>query len=156
MTYSALIIETSLSENVFTNFGSWMNLFIHDARCKQIVVSCKSEQMLELTKHPHPKTIYVSMLDDVYASLVHGLKAVSQDDVLVIGLKEAANRQSVDAVLETLQKDPSVVWNQNIQGYDTRLLMFCVQKAIDTQLEMCTFSDAVDRFSDTAITYIKK
>lgn len=157
MTYSALIFDPCSDQaDAFENLETLMRLLIKDKKCVQIVVSCSADRMMRLARHPHPKTMYVPMLADVYLSLVHGLKGVTQDNVLVAGLSRACKQEQIDRVVEGLCTYPSVVLNEDLQGYDTRLLMFCVQKAIDSHLNIHSYTDAVEQLADCSVTYLEK
>lgn len=157
MTYSALIFDTCFDQtDSFENLETLMRLFAKDEKCAQIVVSCSGDWMMRLAKHPYAKTMYVPMLEDMYGSLVHGLKAITQDDVLVAGLSHDCKQEQIDRVIEELHFHPSVVFHEDLQGYDTRLLMFCVQKAIDSGLNIHSFTDAVEQLADSPVTYLKQ
>ncbi|MCF0107055.1 MAG: hypothetical protein HUJ53_09850 [Holdemanella sp.] len=156
MEYTALIYDTEHYDDIaFDRMKKACSLFIEDADCKEIVISANKEWIVKLATNPIPKSMYVQMSNKPYVSLLNGLKAVTQENVLVIGLSKELTRESIDALLENLQKYPSVSYTDHVfEAFDTRLLMFCLQYAIEFNMAVDTYSKAVDALADTPIHYI--
>ena len=72
MEYSALLFGKNES----------IDLFLEDKDCLQIIQCLKSDEMIDLK--PEKKMMFVRMSDKPYVALLMGLKAVSQENVLVI------------------------------------------------------------------------
>lgn len=86
--YSALIFDSCQDENdSFENLKHDIDLFNQDPNCTQIIVNCLSEWQLKLALSPQPKTMLVQMATHPYVALVNGLKAVTEENVMVVGLQ---------------------------------------------------------------------
>ena len=156
MEYTALIYDTDYKdETAYENMLKACSFFSKDTNCKQIVVSACQDWILQLTQHPLPKAMYVQMASKPYVDMLNGLKAVSQDTVLVIGLSKEIQQEYIDDLLTNLEKYPSVSYEDHVfEGFDTRLLMFCLQCAIEFNMAVDTYSKAINALADTPIHYI--
>lgn len=156
MKYTALIFDTEhKDEKAYEYMQKAYALFKEDDDCKQIVVSCPKEWILELASKPLSKTMYVQMSSKPYVALLNGLKAVSQENVIVVGLSKEITRENVDALLEGLSKYPSIAYKDHVfEAFDTRLVMFCLQFAIETNMAVDTYAKAIEALADTPIQYI--
>ncbi len=154
MPYSALIFETKqTSENVST-LEHALQIFQDDVHCSQIVISCQEEWLLKLISKPGLKTTYVPMAKSPYVALLNGLKAVTQENVLVVGLSKEHSQDDIQEILDILNTYPTVYKDEDLQAFDTRLLMFCLQRAIETNIEIKNYADAIEKLSDLPIQYI--
>lgn len=150
--YSALIFDFCQEEtDSFETLCHDIDVFAGDPACAQIVVSCLRDWQLRLSLDPKPKTMLVRMADHPYAALINGLKAVSEENVLVVGLAEPIRLESKDAVLDALKRYPAIHAHAGLQGFDTRLLMFCLQHAVEQNISIDSYSQAVSACGDTPI-----
>lgn len=69
--------------------------------------------------------------DKPYVALLNGLKAVKQENVVVTGISTKHTKENVDTLLEHLSKYPAINFDKDLQAFDTRLLMFCLQKLLN-------------------------
>ena len=125
--------------------------FETDENCVQIVIS--TDDVVSLAQHPHKKTLLVSQTGKPYYDLFNGLKAVSQENVILVE-SEKIDEQAIQKVLRKLEDYPAVSYEEKIQGYDTRLLMFCLQYAIELNIEIDSYMQAVSMFAKTPIAHI--
>ena len=150
MDYSALITE----RDSLDSYKKIIQLLIEDVDCKQVVVICSEELLVQLIVAPMPKVLYVKKSKHIYMTLLNGLKAVSQENVLVIG-KDWIQFEQIEQTKKELNEYPAIYYNDSIQGFDTRLVMFCLQMAIEINLEIKTYANAVEALGDTPLKYIK-
>lgn len=150
MEYTALIF----GENRIEDIKKVIPLFVEDEDCKQIVLSCFPDSLLELTMAPFPKTMFVRMSPKPYVAMLNGLKAVSQENVLVVNLDDPMDSISIQKVKAELEKYPAIYLNRSLQAFDTRLVMFCLQMAIEINLAIDSYSRAVEALGDTPLKYI--
>ncbi len=149
MKYSALIFDEGLqSEQSLENLDKLSQILKEDPNCRQIVVSCNRDEILHLAKTPISKAMYVAKLNEKYASLLNALKAVVEENVLIFGLSSKVNELDLEHVMQALKEIPAVSLNENLRGFDTRLLMFALQKAMAENLEMSDYLDAIDEYAD--------
>lgn len=157
MEYTALIFDTCLDEtDSYENLIQTITLYKNDENCKQIVVSCCEEWMLKLAMTPIKKVLLVKMAKAPYMALLNGLKAVSQENVIVNGLSMVPTKLSIQKLLEALEKYPAIYIDNDLQAYDTRLLMFSLQVAIERNLVIENYSQAVASLSDTPLQHIER
>ena len=142
MEYSALLFKKIDS----------IDLFIKDEDCKQIVLCCTGDELLEFSMHPFPKTMLVKKSDKPYVALLSGLKAVSQENVLVV--RDEVKQENIDLVKKELAEYPEIYYDMNLQGFDTRMVMFCLQVAIESNLAIDTYAKAVEMLASTPIKYL--
>ena len=71
--------------------------------------------------------------------------------MLVVGLAEPIRLESKDAVLDALTRYPAIHAHAGLQGFDTRLLMFCLQHAVEQNILIDSYSQAVSACGDTPI-----
>ncbi len=149
MKYSALIFDEGLqSEKSLQNLDELSQILKEDPNCRQIVVSCNQDEILHLAKTPISKAMYVAQLNEKYASLLNALKAVVEENVLIFGLSSKVDESSVKHVLDALKEIPAVSLHENLRGFDTRLLMFALQKAMVEELKMTDYLDAINEYAD--------
>ncbi len=86
-----------------------------------------------------------------YVSLVNGLKAVTEENVLIVGLSKPVRIEQKSAILHALEEYPAVECHQDLQAYDTRLLMFCLQHSIEQNIAIESYAQAVSALGDTPI-----
>ena len=155
MEYSALIFDDCMDEtDSYENLEASVQVFQKDDRCRQIVVSCSTEWLLKLAKRPSPKMMMVQMADTPYVALLNGLKAVSQENVVVVGLSHIVDREKLDTMLCELEQYPAIYYNEDLQAFDTRLLMFSLQLAIETNVQIDSYAMAVEKLSNTPLKKI--
>lgn len=155
MTYSALIFDSCLEEiDYYKNLEKWVELYQKDPKCAQIVVNCDDDWMLKLAMEPKAKTMYVKTVGENYEALLNGLKAITQDVVLITGLSQCATEQEIEAALKELKKYPAIYVHENLQAFDTRLLMFCLQRTIEKNLSFESYMDVV-QLLDTPIKKVE-
>ncbi len=155
MPYSALIFETKTDiPEGYQKVKELIDVFNADVNCAQIVVSCPDALLLELVKEPGLKTTYVPFAKSAYVALLNGLKAVSQDNVLVCGLSDSVTSYDIQEILDVLSTYPAVYATQDLQAFDTRLLMFCLQRAIEINIAIDNYADAIEKLSDLPIKYM--
>ena len=46
--------------------------------------------------------------------------------------------------MQALNQYPAINFDADLQAFDTRLLMFCLQKAIESNLQITSYADAVN------------
>lgn len=155
MEYSALIFDDCMDEtDSYENLEASVQVFQKDDRCRQIVVSCSTEWLLKLAQRPSPKMMMVQMADTPYVALLNGLKAVSQENVVVVGLSHTVDREKLDTMLCELEQYPAIYYNEDLQAFDTRLLMFSLQLAIETNVQIDSYAMAVEKLSNTPLQKI--
>ena len=155
MEYSALIFDDCMDEtDSYENLEASVQVFQKDDRCRQIVVSCSTEWLLQLAQRPSPKMMMVQMADTPYVALLNGLKAVSQENVVVVGLSHIVDREKLDTMLCELGQYPAIYYNEDLQAFDTRLLMFSLQLAIETNVQIDSYAMAVEKLSNTPLQKI--
>lgn len=155
MEYSALIFDDCMDEtDSYENLEASVQVFQKDDRCRQIVVSCSTDWLLKLAQRPSPKMMMVQMADTPYVALLNGLKAVSQENVVVVGLSHIVDREKLDTMLCELEQYPAIYYNEDLQAFDTRLLMFSLQLAIETNVQIDSYAMAVEKLSNTPLQKI--
>lgn len=155
MEYSALIFDDCMDEtDSYENLEASVQVFQKDDRCRQIVVSCSTDWLLKLAQRPSPKMMMVQMADTPYIALLNGLKAVSQENVVVVGLSHIVDEQKLDTMLCELGQYPAIYYNEDLQAFDTRLLMFSLQLAIETNVQKDSYAMAVEKLSNTPLQKI--
>ena len=155
MEYSALIFDDCMDEtDSYENLEASVQVFQKDDRCRQIVVSCSTDWLLKLAQRPSPKMMMVQMADTPYIALLNGLKAVSQENVVVVGLSHIVDEQKLDTMLCELGQYPAIYNNEDLQAFDTRLLMFSLQLAIETNVQIDSYAMAVEKLSNTPLQKI--
>lgn len=155
MEYSALIFDDCMDEtDSYENLEASVQVFQKDDRCRQIVVSCSTDWLLKLAQSPSPKMMMVQMADTPYIALLNGLKAVSQENVVVVGLSHIVDEQKLDTMLCELGQYPAIYYNGDLQAFDTRLLMFSLQLAIETNVQIDSYAMAVEKLSNTPLQKI--
>ncbi|MBM6765250.1 hypothetical protein H5996_04935 [Faecalicoccus pleomorphus] len=155
MEYSALIFDDCMDEtDSYENLEASVQVFQKDDRCRQIVVSCSTDWLLKLAQRPSPKMMMVQMADTPYIALLNGLKAVSQENVVVVGLSHIVDEQKLDTMLCELGQYPAIYYNEDLQAFDTRLLMFSLQLAIETNVQIDSYAMAVEKISNTPLQKI--
>ena len=85
---------------------------------------------------------------------MNGLKAVSQENVVVVGLSHIVDREKLDTMLCELEQYPAIYYNEDLQAFDTRLLMFSLQLAIETNVQIDSYAMAVEKLSNTPLQKI--
>ena len=104
MEYSALIFDDCMDEtDSYENLENATRIFQKEEDCKQIVVSCTTEWLLELSKHPLAKMLLVQMSSTPYVALLNGLKAITQENVVVVGLSRCLKKEDVTSILKELR-----------------------------------------------------
>lgn len=155
MEYSALIFDDCMDEtDSYENLEASVQVFQKDDRCRQIVISCSTDWLLKLAQRPSPKMMMVQMADTPYIALLNGLKAVSQENVVVVGLSHIVDEQKLDTMLCELGQYPAIYYNEDLQAFDTRLLMFSLQLAIETNVQIDSYAMAVEKLSNTPLQKI--
>ena len=155
MEYSALIFDDCMDEtDSYENLEASVQVFQKDDRCRQIVVSCSTDWLLKLAQRPSPKMMMVQMANTPYIALLNGLKAVSQENVVVVGLSHIVDEQKLDTMLCELGQYPAIYYNEDLQAFDTRLLMFSLQLAIETNVQIDSYAMAVEKLSNTPLQKI--
>lgn len=155
MEYSALIFDDCMDElDSYENLERACRLFQEDPFCKQIVVSCSTEWMLRLAQKPGAKVMMVQMSKAPYVALLNGLKAIIQENVLVVGLSFPFDPTDIRDVLSHLENYPAIYKNKDLQGFDTRLLMFSLQMAIETNIQIDSYAMAIEKLSHTPLERI--
>lgn len=157
MKYTALVYDDCKDlEDSFSHLKKAMDVFVEDDECQQIVVSCKDEWLRQLAQSPMPKMMLVKMAESPYVALLNGLKAVYQENVIVVGLSSLCNKVQVRIVKRELAQYPAIYFDKDLQGFDTRLLMFTLQMAIEINLSIDSYAQAVERLGDTPLKYIEQ
>ena len=125
MEYSALVFDDCKEvEDTYDKLLETIDLFANDENCTQIV------------------------------ALLNGLKAVKQENVVVTGISTKHTKENVDTLLDHLSKYPAINFDKDLQAFDTRLLMFCLQKAIESNLAITSYAQAV-ALADTPLESIE-
>ena len=156
MEYSALIFDDCMDEtDSYENLEASVQVFQKDDRCRQIVVSCSTDWLLKLAQRPSPKMMMVQVADTPYIALLNGLKAVSMENVLVNGLSNVPTNEDIQKILSSLSQYPAIYMNKDLQAFDTRLLMFSLQVAIEQNLAIDTYAQAVEALGETPLQHIK-
>lgn len=112
--------------------------------------------MLALAKEFQPKTMLVTLSSKMYVALLNGLKAVQEENVIVCHLLEKITQKQIDKIKSCLMEYPAVSIGKNFQGYDTRLLMFSLQVAIEQNLAIENYSQAVEALADTPLQLVEE
>ena len=155
MEYSALIFDDCMDEtDSYENLENATRIFQKEENCKQIVVSCTTEWLLELSKHPLAKMLLVQMSSTPYVALLNGLKAITQENVVVVGLSRCLKKEDVTSILKELESYPAVFIDKDLQAFDTRLLMFSLQLAIETNVQIDSYAMAIEKLSNTPLLKI--
>ena len=155
MKYTALIYDDCKDiEDSYEHLKKAMEIFTEDDECQQIVVSCKDEWLCQLAQNPISKMMLVKMAGSPYVALLNGLKAVYQENVIVVGLSSNCENIQVEAVKNELSQYPAIYFDKDLQGFDTRLLMFTLQMAIEINLSIDSYAQAVEKLGDTPLKYI--
>ncbi len=150
--YSALIFDSCQDENdSFENLKHDIDLFNQDPNCTQIIVNCLSEWQLKLALSPQLKTMLVQMATHPYVALVNGLKAVTEENVMVVGLSTPIMESDKKSILDALRTYPALYKHNDLQGFDTQLLMFCLQHTIEQNIAIDSYLQAVSVYGDTPI-----
>lgn len=119
MNYSLLIYQSNPVS---------IDTFIDDSRCKEIIQLCTIEELMTNSVNPQLKTLYVPIQDTLYTSIFNGLKGVTQEDVIVIDGQTNLQIHDIDALLDYLNQWPAIQYNETTYAFDTRLLLFSLQK----------------------------
>lgn len=156
MEYSALIFDDCTdAEDSFEHLETAADLFVRDLRCRQIVVSCSTEWLLQLAQKPRSKMMLVQMSSAPYIALLNGLKAITQENVVVVGLGRDIELDQLDRVLDSLEAYPAIYHDKDLQAFDTRLLMFSLQLAIETNVQIDSYAAAIEKLSNTPLMKIE-
>lgn len=131
-----------------------VSYFEQDPNCVQIVVSTSPEAILKMAQKPVKKMQFVSQSGKAYVDLFNGLKAISQENVILVQSDDVQNC-AIQKVYEKLQTYPAVSYAEEVQGFDTRLLMFCLQYAIEMNVEIDSYMQAVSMFASTPIAHVE-
>lgn len=99
------------------------------------------------------KVMLVQRPDRPYVALLNGLKAIKQENVVVTGISTKHASENIDELLNHLSKYPAIQFDKDLQAFDTRLLMFCLQKAIESNLAITSYAEAVT-LVDTPLEFI--
>lgn len=59
------------------------------------------------------------------------------------GISTKHIKKDVDTLLDHLSRYPAINFDKDLQAFDTRLLMFCLQKAIESNLAITSYAQAV-------------
>lgn len=154
MEYSALVFDDCNEvEDTYDMLLETIDLFANDENCTQIVVSCKSVWTLRLATAPKNKVMLVQRPNRPYVALLNGLKAIKQENVVVTGISTKHASENIDELLNHLSKYPAIQFDKDLQAFDTRLLMFCLQKAIESNLAITSYAEAVT-LVDTPLEFI--
>lgn len=157
MEYTALIFDDCKEvQDSYDNLVKTIQVYKNDPNCKQVVVSCKIQWLLKLAHSPIKKVLLVQMSDKPYVALLNGLKAVTQENVLVSGLSWVPEQEDIDEICWELSQYPAIFMNKEFQAFDTRLLMFCLQMAIEKNLAIDTYAQAVESLSDTPLKIMER
>lgn len=144
MEYSALVFDDCKEvEDTYDKLLETIDIFSKDKNCTQIVVSCKSVWTLRLAASPRSKMMLVQRPDKPYVALFNGLKAIKQENVVVAGISKKHSIENVEELLQSLSQYPAVNYDEDLQAFDTRLLMFCLQKAIESNFMINSYAEAV-------------
>ena len=95
------------------------------------------------------------MANTPYVALLNGLKAVSMENVLVNGLSNVPTNEDIQKILSSLSQYPAIYMNKDLQAFDARLLMFSLQVAIEQNLAIDTYAQAVEALGETPLQHIK-
>lgn len=153
MKYSVLIHESKLSDEQLEVLQNIAPIFVQDDNCTQIVIGCDSESIMKLSSKPITKSMFVPMERFNYMALFRGLKAVKEEQVLIIRLNQIIQLEQVEKTLQALSEYPAISNQDIVQGFDTRLLMFSLQVAIEMNFALNSYGDVV-KLADTPIQYI--
>lgn len=140
MKYSALVFGKNAS----------IAYFDQDNDCQQII-QCLSMEELE-NFMPENNRMYVRLSDKPYVSLLNGLKAVKEENVVV--LKKEMKEQELIRIKEELKQYPAIYLDETMQAFDTRLVMFCLQVAIESNFAIDSYYQAVEIFASTPLKRI--
>ena len=94
--------------------------------------------------------MYVAMLEEKYPSLLNALKAIVSENVLICDLEKESSLEDIPMILEALEKAPAV-HKGNCCGFDTRLILFTLQKALEEQLDLHAYLDAIQTYADSPV-----
>lgn len=153
MKYSVLIHESKLSNENMDILHKVAPIFVEDEKCTQIVIGCDSDSIMKLSLNPIQKSMFVPMERFNYMTLFRGLKAVKEENVLVIRLNQLFEKEQVQQTIDALKEYPAISNKDIVQGFDTRLLMFSLQVAIEMNFALNSYGDVV-KLADTPIQYI--
>ncbi|MBB5182525.1 hypothetical protein [Catenisphaera adipataccumulans] len=118
-----------------------LSAFDEDERCVQIVAVGTDEQIVRRAAHPRGKTVYVVAKGNAHENLLNGLKAVTQENTIVCRNRQT-DRASIDRLLEALSQYPAIDGGA-CRAFDTRLLMFCLQSAMEKHEKFENYGDVV-------------
>ncbi|MDD7281393.1 MAG: hypothetical protein PUH10_05305, partial [Erysipelotrichaceae bacterium] len=79
-------------------------------------------------------------------------KAVKEENVVV--LKKEMKEQELIRIKEELKQYPAIYLDENMQAFDTRLVMFCLQVAIESNFAIDSYYQAVEIFASTPLKRI--
>lgn len=149
MKYSAVIFDSELDR-----IDPLYERLRADENCRQVVISTAQEDLEQLRTAMRAKAMYVTKFGEGYESLLHALKAVVEENVLVFDLSTPIEESDIPTMLEALEKQPAVSLHRGARGFDTRLLMFTLQKALEDQLPLTDYIDAIDHLADVPTYHI--
>ena len=147
MKYSALLFDVYEKEE---SLKQTTQVLEADTNCCQIVVACRQEDLWKYAIKPTSKTMYVAMLEEKYPSLLNALKAIFSEKVLIFDLEKESSLEDIPMILEALEKAPTV-HKGNCCGFDTRLILFTLQKALEEQLDLHDYLDAIQTYADSPV-----
>ena len=147
MKYSALLFDVYEKEE---SLKQTTQVLEADTNCCQIVVACRQEDLWKYAIKPTSKTMYVAILEEKYLSLLNALKAIVSENVLIFDLEKESSLEDIPMILEALEKAPAV-HKGNCCGFDTRLILFTLQKALEEQLDLHAYLDAIQTYADSPV-----
>lgn len=154
MEYSVILIGSG-TDSSWEVLQEDLEFFRNQKDCVQIIVSVPADWTVRLAARGGAGIQLAPCSSHLYSSLLNALKAVRCEQVLVAELEKPVSPAGVHGILEALRKVPSVSWDSQLQGYDTRLVMFCLQYAIEASLAIASYMDAVDLLADTPVTRLQ-
>lgn len=69
--------------------------------------------------------------------------------------KNDPTNDDIQKILSSLSQYPAIYMNKDLQAFDTRLLMFSLQVAIEQNLAIDTYAQAVEALGETPLQHIK-
>ena len=135
MNYSLLIYQSNSHS---------LDAFLNDSRCKEIIQLCTTEELMTNSAKPQSKTLYVPFQDSLYTSIFNGLKGVTQEDVIVSDGKTTLQMQDIYTLLKYLNQWPAIQYKDAAYAFDTRLLMFSLQKALESNQDLSDCFQTID------------
>ena len=135
MNYSLLIYQSNPVS---------IDAFLDDSRCKEIIQLCTTEELMTNSVHPQSKTLYVPTQDTLYTSIFNGLKGVTQEYVIVSDGQTKLQIHDIDTLLDYLNQWPAIQYDETTYAFDTRLLMFSLQKALESHQDLSACFHAID------------